>query len=101
MKISVTIVAYRNYPDILAAIQSIRRFTDPALALRIYVVDNSQLSGSTEQQRFVNELEDLNVTYIDTKANIGFGAGHNKVLHLLDSDYHAIVNPDILLFEDS
>jgi len=101
MKISITIVAYRNYSDIIAAVKSIQKFSDPGLDKSVYIVDNSMLTGSDEQSNFIKELKNLNATYIDTKANIGFGAGHNKVLHLLDSDYHAIVNPDILLFEDS
>ncbi len=33
--------------------------------------------------------------------NVGFGAGHNAVLPLLESKYHAVVNPDITLDEDA
>ena len=101
MKISITIVAYRNYAEILAAVKSINKYTSNALDKTVYIVDNSELSGTPEQTQFTKELKDLNADYIDAKANLGFGAGHNKVLHLLDSDYHAIVNPDILLFEDT
>ena len=38
---------------------------------------------------------------IKNKKNVGFGKGHNIVLDKIDSKYHAIVNPDILLQEDS
>jgi GT2 family glycosyltransferase len=41
------------------------------------------------------------VEYLDTGGNLGFGKGHNYVMDRLDSKYHAIVNPDILLTEDS
>ena len=43
----------------------------------------------------------LDITYIYTGENKGFGKGHNVVLKLIQSKYHAIVNPDILLSEDS
>jgi len=101
MKISITIVAYRNYPDIIAAIKSINEFTDPQILKDIYVVDNSENEESPSRKAFKQTLSALGGTYIDSGANIGFGAGHNKVLSLLTSDYHAIVNPDILLYEDS
>ena len=32
---------------------------------------------------------------------MGFGAGHNAVLPVLNSKYHAVVNPDITLDEDA
>ncbi len=35
------------------------------------------------------------------RANVGFGAGHNTVLPVLDSDYHVVVNPDITLDDDA
>mgnify|MGYP003467002040 FL=1 len=31
---------------------------------------------------------------------MGFGAGHNIILDMLDSDYHAIINPDIIVKDD-
>lgn len=33
--------------------------------------------------------------------NVGFGKGHNYVLALINSKYHAIVNPDIVFCEDA
>ena len=41
------------------------------------------------------------VRVIRRQANGGFGAGHNTVLPGLASDYHFILNPDILLREDT
>ncbi|MDO4743559.1 MAG: glycosyltransferase, partial [bacterium] len=32
--------------------------------------------------------------------NLGFGAAHNLVLDLLDSDYHFVINPDIIINND-
>ena len=33
--------------------------------------------------------------------NGGYGYGHNKVIDIVDSDYHFVINPDILLERDT
>lgn len=95
--LSIAIVAYNDENDVNKAVESIERCTPPFLAKKIYIVDNS-----TE----VNNLSALNekysdVEYLNPGKNIGFGGGHNFVLDMLDSKYHAIVNPDVILSEDS
>ena len=40
------------------------------------------------------------VVVIDAGGNNGFGAGHNKVLPVLTSKYHVVINPDIILETD-
>ena len=40
------------------------------------------------------------VIVIETGKNIGFGAGHNFIMDKLDSDYHVIINPDIIIRDD-
>ena len=102
-KLSVSIVSYHNYDDILKLLKSIEEYTDKSISKRIYIIDNG--SSSTEistVDRFKDDISKYGyVNYIDPKANIGFGKGHNYILGNLDSEYHAIVNPDILLKEDS
>lgn len=101
MKLSINIVAYRNYGDISSAVKSIINHTDIAIETKIYITDNSENAGAPEQIAFQREMETLGCIYHILPKNAGFGAGHNYVLAELDSDYHAIVNPDILLTEDS
>ena len=101
--ISMTIVAYRNYEDIKAAVDTIEKYTDSAIQKKLYIVDNSCLEEGDEQKKqfvqFLSQWDD--VEYLDTGANLGFGKGHNYVMDRLDSKYHGIINPDILLTEDS
>ena len=103
VKLSACIVAYNNYEDIKAAITSMEQFTSPELTKRIYIVDNgiaiSSPSDVEEVKEFLEKCND--VEYIDAGQNLGFGKGHNTVLDKLDSEYHAIVNPDILFCEDA
>lgn len=100
-KISATIVAYNNYEDIKKAISTIEKYT--TVEKKIYVVDNgrdiSKPEFASDFISFLNGFDD--VEYIDAGSNLGFGKGNNMVLDLLDSEYHAIVNPDIIFVEDA
>lgn len=102
VKLSVCIVAFDNYDEIKEALLSIEEHTSPSLSKKIYIVDNGASISDSHSlksfRKFISEIED--VEYINTGENLGFGKGHNVVLRKLDSQYHAIVNPDILLDED-
>lgn len=99
--ISLSIVAYHNYKEIIEAIDSIENETAPVIKKIIYIVDNSN-EDSEELKKFLSYVEKYkDVEYLNTKCNLGFGKGHNYVLNKIDSRYHAIVNPDIILTEDS
>lgn len=103
VKLSACIVAYNNYNDIKIALNSIDGFTSSKLSKKIYIIDNGvSVSSSNEVEEFKKYINTINdVEYIDVNKNLGFGKGHNQVLNLIDSEYHAIVNPDIILCEDS
>ncbi len=95
--LSISIVAYNNEEDVLAVVRSVEEHTPSFVSKDIYVIDNgTKKNGLSEALSGFSD-----VTYIHTGKNLGFGAGHNRVLELLDSKYHAIVNPDILLKKDA
>ncbi len=89
------IVTYNNIATIGNALSSL--FEHTKAPFRLYVVDNGSTDGTVE----LIEKEYPQVTLIRSGANIGFGAGHNIVLDKLDSDYHVIINPDIILKDDA
>ncbi len=95
--ISIAIVAYNDEQDVRNAVSSIEEYTAASLSKKIYIVDNS----TNENALSSLEQEYHDVIYQRPGENLGFGGGHNYVLEELDSRYHAIVNPDILLKEDS
>ena len=103
-RLSITIVVYRNYNDIQNAIRTIEQFTDCSILKRIYIIDNSEWKQREDEmiresfKVFLRCYPD--VEYISTGENLGFGKGHNLVLPKLRSEYHAIVNPDIILDSD-
>lgn len=95
--LSIAIVAYNDEDDVINAVESIERCTPSFLCKDIYIVDNS-----TEGNALCRlEEKYADVKYLKAPHNLGFGGGHNMVMPMLDSKYHAIVNPDILLTEDS
>lgn len=100
VQLSISIVAYHNYDDIKKAVSTLEEYTPTTLTKKIYIVDNGAQTGSnTEFVSFLSKYED--VQYIDAKKNLGFGKGHNFVLPLIDSEYHCIMNPDIVFTEDA
>lgn len=86
------IVTYNNADKICGAIESILRYTAD-ISFKLYVSDNMSSDGTADivREKFPR------VTVIENNSNKGFGHGHNAVLPLLDSDYHFIINPDIIL----
>ena len=95
--VTVGIVSYHNLEDVTEAVEKIEKYTDKTLSKRIYIIDNADdVEGFTE---FAEQYDD--VSYIHTGENLGFGKGHNIVLDKIDSDYHAIINPDVFFLEDS
>ena len=101
-KLSVCIVAYRNYTDILNALNTLKQYTSPNLKLKIYIVDNSCDESNAALLNFKENLKAFpQVEYIESGENLGFGKGHNFIIDLIDSEYHCIMNPDIVFCEDA
>ncbi|MCC8174541.1 MAG: glycosyltransferase family 2 protein, partial [Odoribacter sp.] len=102
--ISVTIVAYNNYGDITRSVCTLEKYTSNKLRKKIYIVDNSgdnydhHISRDTMKSKI---LKYKDVEYINTGSNLGFGRGNNFIIPLLDSHYHAMVNPDIVFVDDT
>lgn len=94
--LTVSIVAFNDEEDVLNAVSSIEEHTPSLIAKTIYIIDNSDKPNNLDS--LLKKFDD--VEYIRQEKNTGFGSGHNKVLDIIDSKYHAIVNPDIILKED-
>ena len=95
-KVSACIVNYKDLDHITKALKSIIDNTR-GVDLSLYVVDNASNDGSAEKI----EQEFPQVTVIKLDKNYGFGKGHNAVLPFIDSEYHAVINPDIVLCGDT
>lgn len=106
--LTITIVSYHNEEDVKKAVESIEKFTPGTISKQIFIIDNVDViiekgADSSEKNSILVELSQTyqDVIYLPTGKNLGFGGGHNYVLERLDSKYHAIVNPDIILEQDA
>ena len=88
------IVTYNNMATIENAVKSLLECT--AASFELFVVDNGSTDGTPEYI----EKNYPSVTVIRTDKNIGFGAGHNFIMDRLNSEYHVIINPDIIVKDD-
>lgn len=98
-KLSACIVAYCDYEEVCAAVRSILQYT-PAPDFVLYVVDNASPDGCG-QKLAGTDFGDARVQVLCLPQNLGFGKGHNVVLDKLQSDVHFVLNPDILLTENT
>ena len=100
-RLSVCIVAYRDEEDVLRALETLEQYTDPGITKTVYVVDNSG-EGESRQAAFQEKIESFpDAVYRRTEENIGYGRGQNTVLEELHSEYHCIMNPDIVFCQDA
>ncbi len=89
-----SIVVYNKPDDAFKTVESIVTNTEDNFTL--YIVDNAS------PEKINRKLKPhFDVNYIDLDKNLGFGKGHNQVLDKIDSKYHFIINPDILIGPDT
>lgn len=93
--VSGCIVTYNNKDKIEKTISSVLEQTK-GVNFELFVVDNNSTDGTPD---FIEErFPEVNV--IRSQRNNGFGAGHNMVIPFLNSKYHVVINPDIILKSD-
>ncbi len=91
-----SIVTYNNMSTIDTALKTLFEFTKD-IDFKLYVVDNNSTDGTVEHIK--SNYPQVEVIALDQ--NLGFGAGHNVAIKQIESDYHTIINPDIVLIENS
>ena len=90
-----SIVTYNNISTIAKTLETLFEQTKD-VDFKLYVVDNGSSDGTPEYI----EKNYPQVSVFRSYKNVGFGAGHNIVIKSVDSRYHAIINPDIVLREN-
>ncbi len=95
--VSASIVLYNGFAQAEGCIQSVLDKTVER-PLQLFLIDNASPDGSGAQ--LARRFGDV-ATVLQNPRNLGFGKGHNGCLPLLHSRYHAVINPDITLREDT
>lgn len=96
MEVSFILVNYNTNALLFKAIGSIFQFTDPALSFEVIVVDNA----SKESPAALLALQFPQVIFIQSPANMGFGAANNLAMQEAKGKYFFFLNPDAYLLSD-
>lgn len=91
--ISGSIVVYNKPDDAYKTVESVKTFAGD---MDLYIIDNASRENIG---RMLEEHFDAN--YINMGYNAGFGKAHNRVLDKINSKYHFVINPDILINRDT
>lgn len=96
-----SIVAYKNYVQIINAVNTINKFTNN-FSKEIVVVDNTEKENRKNYFKEIQELTNLDdVILVVNNSNLGFGKANNIALEKAQGTFFVICNPDILLIENS
>ncbi|MEG1886814.1 MAG: glycosyltransferase [Oscillospiraceae bacterium] len=95
IKVSGCIVTYNDFDKAINAVDSVLCQTK-RVDFKLYISDNASKNSLCEKL----QSKHPGISIIKNKTNVGFGKAHNKVIDLIDSDYHAIINPDIIVNSD-
>ncbi len=88
MSVSVSIVSF-NTKDLLSNCLKLLE-NQKGKDFKIHVLDNNSSDGSAEMV----EKDFSKVKLMKSEKNLGFAAGHNKVLKQIDDTYAILINPD-------
>lgn len=102
-RISVSLVLYQA--DLEMVMQVVHRLVDAYCyagffsGLHIYLIDNGGSSSvlSYFQREYISWKSFMTFDWISGHGNIGYGAAHNLAIRRADSDFHLILNPDVLI----
>lgn len=96
--VSAAMVVYGGAEEAADGVRSILANSN-SCDLTFYVIDNASPDDSAALlQREFDGIPHVTVNCLPN--NIGFGSGHNTVIPKLQSDYHAVINPDITIDHD-
>lgn len=95
-KVTGSIVTFNNMKTIDKTLETLFEFTKD-IDFKLYVVDNVSSDGTPE---YIEEHYPQ-VELIRMDKNIGFGAGHNVAIKKVSSQYHAVINPDLVFVENA
>ena len=95
-RISASVVTFDSEEEVVPLLKSMKRVLD-ITTMDVFVIDNASSDDTVNAVKATAPW----ATLIENEYNCGFGAGHNQILPALQSEYHAVVNPDILFSEDT
>ena len=69
--------------------------------IAVYLIDNTELSelSLADIEDYRRQADHLGVEFrlLHGHGNVGYGAAHNLIINNLDTDFHLMLNPDVVL----
>lgn len=91
-ELSISVVTYNSEKEILNLLKSIYKFSSN-ISFKVFVIDNDSKDGTVK----LIENNYPEVEIVKSKKNIGFGRAHNLILERIESEFHLIINPDVII----
>ena len=88
VRITAAIVLYKE--NINEVTETIESFLQVPISKQLILIDNSPTDI------LKNEFMHPEITYLFVGKNIGFGSAHNLILNSINSEFHLILNPDVV-----
>lgn len=106
-KLSVSIVTYRPNLKLLNKVlsaldQNARNISDYISApnINVFLVDNGNDFNNSDESK-LSRYSHLNINVLTGHGNVGYGLGNNIAFNHSSGDYFLVLNPDVILAEDS
>jgi GT2 family glycosyltransferase len=104
-RLSISIVTYK--PDHQQFAEALKSLDNALVALQAQwsspidftIIDNGNEAAA--MGNFLALVPAASGNVIASKENIGYGSGHNLAIAMAESDYHLIMNPDVILDEQA
>lgn len=97
--LSISIVTYNSESVIRKTLDSIIKYQPSKQLKQLFLVDNNSTDQTTSiLSHYAKRYKKIN--FIRNTRNIGYGSGHNVAIKMIDSKYHVICNPDIIIHND-
>lgn len=91
--LSLAIVTYNNSNTIEDTVRSIVNNIPDEYRYKLYIIDNN---SSDNTVNIVKRIKG-NTEVLELGVNKGFSYGHNTILNKINSTYHFVVNPDVII----
>lgn len=93
-RLSFSVVTYNNENEIKSLLRNLVTILQNKVSYDIYVIDNASQDRTADLVKKESN-HNKSIHLIKNKKNLGFGQAHNKILPLIQTDYHFVINPDI------
>ncbi len=91
-RVAVSIVTYNSAPHLKTCLQSLERQSFPDFG--IHIIDNA---SSDATAGIIEEFRRILESVYYSEKNLGFCAGHNRIIESVTTEYVLVLNPDVIL----